>query len=983
MLRTQTSQHKYNQLVKMVTISLLFSFLCTIFSVCNAANVELTLAEKTWLKAHPTITLGSDSNWEPYIIKQGDGTIIGLDRDILNLINRNTGANFQLTSGTWGEMVGKLKAGEIDGVSTSSIRFAEAHAYRYSKPYFSVQKALIVADTNPKNIQSVDDLAGKRVGYQADNQFNKSLLDRYKEAIPVPMNSLSEVVDALIVGDIDATIEANIIYYVHKEKSPFIKTVALIPDSTLDLVFSLRNEYTEAISILNKGLDSIPFSTRMEIENRWFFNKTKENIDMVKKSIVFTEAEKSYLENKAYLTVGSMSDFAPFNFMKEGKPSGYSIEFMRLLGEQLGIEIRFTTKPWNELMQLLNTGEIDLIPHIAVTEERKKRVEYTNFNHLIYSTGFAVRKGDSIGSMADLNGKTVTVVEKSFLHSYLSLRFPEINLLLVDSDTQGIAAVSNDEAYAVIGSLPTLTYYMQLDWRSNLKVINVNDAGVTTKIELPMGVVKGNTILKSLLEKANSAIPEVDVQKLKQKWIFGTSDFSLNKAEQDFIAEHPVIRFGIRFDRPPFELLQDGKPAGITVDYITAIANYAGFTAEFIVNNLSVDDAFDMVELSRRDFDTLAVSVKNKERSLRFAFGEDYLSYPMMIITHKNSPFIGKTADLNGKLVAIEKGFLTDKWLASNYPAIKIVSTSNSIEALEMVNDEKVDAYIGNVAVANYMATHEDLTNLKIIAPSGYGSINYSFIAPKEWPELASILSKSYLALPANFHSDTQQKWFSFQIIETTNYTLIWLVLSITLLITLIVLWWNRILRREKLKTEITLKRLHRAQHLLKNNNEILKKLSTTDKLTSLYNRAKLDHALDTELERSKRYATVFAVILIDIDHFKRVNDSYGHQAGDAVLVDVANILATHVRSVDLVGRWGGEEFLIICPETSQEGVYNLAENLRLVISSYEFAGIGQLTASFGVSVYHEGDSSDSIISKADAALYQSKHAGRNTVSFN
>jgi polar amino acid transport system substrate-binding protein len=964
-------------------MSLFFLFLCTIFSLCNAANVELTLAEKTWLKAHPTITLGSDENWEPYIIKQGDGTIIGLDSDILNLINRNTGANFQLTSGTWGEMVGKLKAGEIDGVSTSSRRFAEAHAYRYSKPYFAVQKALIVADTNPKNIQSVDDLAGKRVGYQADNQFNKSLLDRYKEAIPVPMNSLSEVVDALIVGDIDATIEANIIYHVHKEKSPFIKTVALVPDSTLDLVFSLRNEYPEAISILNKGLDSIPFSTRMEIENRWFFNKTKKNIEIIKKGVAFTEAEKSYLDNKAYLTVGSMIDFAPFNFMKDGKPSGYSIEFMRLLGQQLGKEVHFTTKPWNELMQLLDTGEIDLIPHVAVTEKRKKRVEYTNFNHLIYSTGFAVRKGDSIGSMAELNGKTVAVLEKSFLHSYLSRHFPEIDLLLVDSDTKGIAAVSNDEAFAVIGSLPGLTYYIQLDWRSNLKIINVNDAGEATKTELPMGVVKDNTILKSLLEKANSAIPEEEIQKLKQKWIFVTSDFSLNKAEQNFIAEHPVIRFGIRSDRPPFELVKEGKPAGITVDYLTAIANYAGFTAEFIVNNLPVDEALDMVEFTRRDFDTLAVSVKNKERALRFAFGENYLSYPMMIITHKNGPFIGKTADLNGKLVAIEKGFLTNKWLARDYPEINIVSVANSINALQMVNDEKVDAYIGNVAVANYMASHGGLANLKIIAPSDYGSINYSFITPKEWPELASILSKGYLALPANFHSETQQKWFSFQILETTNYTLIWGVLSVTLLIVIIILWWNRILRREKLKTEIALKRLNRVQYLLKKNNEKLKKLSITDKLTSLYNRAKLDQVLDAELQRSKRYATVFAVILIDLDHFKRVNDSYGHQAGDAVLVDVAKILTTHVRGVDLVGRWGGEEFLIICPETSQEGVYNLAENLRLVISSYGFGACGQITASFGVSVYHEGDSRDSIISKADAALYKSKHAGRNTVSFN
>ncbi len=124
-------------------------------------------------------------------------------------------------------------------------------------------------------------------------------------------------------------------------------------------------------------------------------------------------------------------------------------------------------------------------------------------------------------------------------------------------------------------------------------------------------------------------------------------------------------------------------------------------------------------------------------------------------------------------------------------------------------------------------------------------------------------------------------------------------------------------------------------------------------------------------------------MILIDIDYFKGVNDRYGHQAGDSVLVEFANILTTNIRHVDTVGRWGGEEFLVICPETSKEGVYNLAENLRKNISVYNFSDVGCLTASFGVSLYQEGDSAHSIIAKADVALYNSKESGRNRVTIN
>ena len=972
-----------NNILRLACISIFFIFFSVTFSIAYAANLQLSAAETAWIEANPTITLGSDSQWEPYIIKQDDGSIIGFDTDILALINKNTGANFQLTTGTWKEMGAKLKSGAIDGVSTSSARFAKANSYNYTKPYFSFQKTLIVASNNPKQIKSIEDLGGKRIGYQSGNQFNKSVLEKYKQAILVPMNSLSEVVDALIVGDIDAAIGSNSIYYVQKDKAAYMKTVALFPDSTLNLVFSLRADYPEAISILNKGLDSIPVNTKMRIANSWFFEQHKETAEASTSPIDFTDAEKAFLDKKPYISVGSLNNFAPFNFIKNDKPSGYSVEYMRLIGQQLGKEVKFVEKSWSEQLRMLKTGQLDLIPHIAVTEERRENIEYTNFNHITYTTGFAIRKGESVNSMADLNGKTIAVAKKTFLHAYLSKNFPQIKLLPVVSTNAAIEAVSNDQAYGVIGSLPSLTYYMQNDWRSNLKIINIKDLGLPGKTELPMGVAKGNLVLKSLLEKAYSTVPADEIQKLKQKWIFDTPDFSLNKAEQDFIKKHPVIRFRIRPDRPPFELVQNGKAAGIAVDYLTEVAQFAGFTPKFVVSDMPIMEAYNMVELDRSDFDTLAFSVKDEERSERFAFGDNYLSYPMMIITHKDSPYIGKTSDLIGKSVAIEKGFLTNKWLRADYPGIRISTAVSTVEALQMVNDKEADAYIGNVAVANFMISHGNLNNLKIIAPSDYGTIDYSFIAPKEWPELASILSKGYLSLPSGFHHETQQKWFSFRVVKTLDELLLWQILSIASLFFTVVLWWNRTLRKQKLKTERALTKLHNTQHILKKQNEILKKLSITDKLTSLYNRMKLDSVLQNEFERSKRYGNIFGVILIDIDHFKQINDIYGHQTGDRVLVEIAEILINNIRKVDIVGRWGGEEFLVVCPETGEDGACKVAENLRSSICSYDFSDVGHLTASFGISIFDGADFCESIISKADIALYNSKKSGRNRVSIN
>lgn len=156
--------------------------------------------------------------------------------------------------------------------------------------------------------------------------------------------------------------------------------------------------------------------------------------------------------------------------------------------------------------------------------------------------------------------------------------------------------------------------------------------------------------------------------------------------------------------------------------------------------------------------------------------------------------------------------------------------------------------------------------------------------------------------------------------------------------------------------------------------------LSITDKLTGLFNRLKLDEALNDEFNRSNRFKSIFGIIIIDIDYFKKINDTYGHQVGDQVLIQFAKILKENIRKIDILGRWGGEEFMIICPETDFQGTIKLAQSLRKIISKYNFPNIGNFSASFGVSIYDGDENIDKIIARADNALYKAKANGRNRV---
>jgi len=160
-----------------------------------------------------------------------------------------------------------------------------------------------------------------------------------------------------------------------------------------------------------------------------------------------------------------------------------------------------------------------------------------------------------------------------------------------------------------------------------------------------------------------------------------------------------------------------------------------------------------------------------------------------------------------------------------------------------------------------------------------------------------------------------------------------------------------------------------------------IEELSVTDALTQLHNRLKLDETLDREIERASRYQHPLSIILFDIDHFKKVNDTHGHQVGDYVLVQIAKIIKSIVRTTDVAGRWGGEEFLVVCTDTTLQGAIELSGRLRTAIEEYPFEVVGRVTSSFGVAVFKPGMQESTLLAQADKALYRAKDEGRNRVS--
>jgi diguanylate cyclase (GGDEF)-like protein/hemerythrin-like metal-binding protein len=159
-----------------------------------------------------------------------------------------------------------------------------------------------------------------------------------------------------------------------------------------------------------------------------------------------------------------------------------------------------------------------------------------------------------------------------------------------------------------------------------------------------------------------------------------------------------------------------------------------------------------------------------------------------------------------------------------------------------------------------------------------------------------------------------------------------------------------------------------------------LQRLSSTDVLTGAWNRSHFERTVVTELERSIRQRQPVSLILIDIDHFKRVNDNFGHQTGDSVLSELVSVVEKTIRSIDMLFRWGGEEFVVIAPSAGYRGSAAQAERIREAVAAHRFATVGSVTVSIGVAEYLKTESAETWFRRLDHALYQAKDGGRNRV---
>jgi len=439
--------------------------------------------------------------------------------------------------------------------------------------------------------------------------------------------------------------------------------------------------------------------------------------------------------------------------------------------------------------------------------------------------------------------------------------------------------------------------------------------------------------------------------------------YKLTDEEKKFIKSH-MLKCISTASWAPFNTLKNGKLTGIAIDYWNIVKKRLNIKAKCKISN-NWSDLLQKIKNKKADITLSTTNTPDREKYA--VFSKPYASYPIVIATKNSVGFIPDIKSLKGKKIAVGKNYTIEKLLKKNFPSIQIVETKNTKEALTLVSEGKVFAALDILPVIAYHINKNNFTNLKIVGKTPW-NFNIKFMLRKDYKILLPAINNAIESISEDEKMAINNKWVSVFYQRGYSTREVINIILIASIILLIILGWvinlkKEIKKREKLELE-------------------LERLATIDILTSINNRYKIDLTLYEQIEISKRYKRPLSLIYFDIDFFKLINDTYGHKAGDLALIELSKLVSGSLRKSDAFGRWGGEEFLIILPETILSEAVALAEKLKNTIENHNFGTIKKLTCSFGVINYKENDSAEMLMNRVDKKLYKAKQNGRNRVEF-
>lgn len=487
-------------------------------------------------------------------------------------------------------------------------------------------------------------------------------------------------------------------------------------------------------------------------------------------------------------------------------------------------------------------------------------------------------------------------------------------------------------------------------------------------------------VLKKLAKYDDGLLGNIDTAKIEEmKRLYLILGFSKNKdfEMKDFIFDKNSILFNIsekeylnkneislitNSNNMPYSFKVDNLLSGLEIDFWQLISN-------------KLNSSFNIIEKPKSDdvlknINTNSVHIKFNYNKTSFNFDKYSLSNPITSIpialaTKNDKNLITDLSFLKDVKIAVFKNTDIFLLLKSKYPYINFIQIDSIHEAFELVEKDKIFGVIDNILTLSHNIIKQNYNNIKVSSTLPY-NLELRLSVEKKDELLISVINKIIEQISEDEKNSIAHKYQLIMYQEVNDYSWVYKFVLPLFILLIIISIINTKMRKEIKKRKVA--------------EGALLDYANKDSLTQVFNRRKIEKIMTAQIRKVKDKNSTFSIIFFDIDDFKIINDEFGHVKGDKVLISISKLVSKSIRKNDFIGRWGGEEFIIILPDTSSKHASKITHNLKELIAKKDFTINKTITSSFGITEYKKGDTKKDMIDRADKAMYYVKRNGKDAI---
>jgi len=936
------------------------------------------LSLPAWPADHQTVSVGVVADNTPYSNIEGR-TPSGFSIDVLREVASHAALDLDVRAGTWPEIFAAFQRGDIDVIEGISYSDERARTIRFTEPYHIRQTYVMHDPANPiTDVGSLEALANASIGVVGDVYYARALADADVELNSY--DSIPSLVRALAFGWVDAIFgpELTLEYYAHQAGFRFLDIVGPAPLGALareDFRLGVLKGNDALFEKISEGLQAVPDARITELFERW---REYGGASMAEsRGFSLSAVHQRYISEIGPVRVGFMTDYAPFSFQDAGAIQGLAVDVMDRISDLTGLHVVPVAGQWSELHPMFLAGKIDVMANMSQTAARQEYTRFTRPYHIIPNVAFTLDKNLQFNSPADLKGLKVAIGAGIYYESAFRDQLGD-SVFAFTSQRAMFQALAEGSVDVALAALSNGNYWVRELQIPGVIIAGETDLGGMSGEDLRFGVRPALEPLAALMDAALGAISPTEMRTIEDRWLGASAirspipevrSVTFTDAEQAWLDErNQQLKLCVDPDWLPLEALnEDNQHTGIAADTFALFSERSGVAFPPFVAETWADS----VEAARnRRCDLFSMAMETPERLEYMSFTRPYLRVPGVLIGRVETPFIRRLDDMGSQPVGIVEGYALLELLRTTHPGLNLVTVGNEKEGLRMVQERELAGFISTFSSASYHLQELGLADLKVLGriPADW---SLAVATRNDQPELFSIMQKLVASLTKAERNTIEQQWAGvIQPEPVVDYRLAFQLTLGAMVILGLLFYWNR--------------KLGRLNRQLAAANDRLAFLSVTDDLTQIGNRSYFDQEFGKSFRWCQRNHTGFAVAMVDADHFKIINDTYGHDAGDQCLIALAGIMRDHFRrDTDHLTRFGGEEFVIFTSFDDRGELVSRLEGFRAGLARQNISYNGQqirFTISIGLAIgTPDKDTAPAeFLRLADNALYVAKQNGRN-----